>query len=203
MRTTTNLNIRTEKDVKDAAEQIFNELGLNMTTAINIFLRQTIRSNGIQFELKLNTPNEKTIEAEVIHSINVAESDILCDCLEPQPDKWEVFKKKYPILYPFKGQGPYVSIKPVDLQLLDSAYYHLSNNSFLMHNFYKYKHLILGKYTWEKGTFFYVGVPGEFIKKEQNAAAMFPGYTIEPVMTTEVAYGGGNIHCITQQMPKV
>ena len=54
MRTTTNLNIRTEKDVKDAAEQIFNELGLNMTTAINIFLRQTIRSNGIPFELKLN-----------------------------------------------------------------------------------------------------------------------------------------------------
>lgn len=101
------------------------------------------------------------------------EQEVLAECLQPQPDKWEVIQKKYPILYPFKGQGPYVSIKPVDLQLLDSAYYHLSNNSFLMHNFYKYKHLILGKYTWEKGTFFYVGVPGEFIKKEQNAAAMF------------------------------
>ena len=37
----------------------------------------------------------------------------------------------------------------------------------------------------------------------QQAQEMFPGYTIEPVMTTEVAYGGGNIHCITQQMPKV
>lgn len=61
--TTTNLNIRTEKDVKEAAEQIFNELGLNMTTAINIFLRQAIRSNGMPFELKLGTPNIKTIEA--------------------------------------------------------------------------------------------------------------------------------------------
>lgn len=101
------------------------------------------------------------------------EKEVLAECLQPQPDKWEVIQKKYPILYPFKGQGPYVSIKPVDLQLLDSAYYHLSNNSFLMHNFYKYKHLILGQYTWEKGTFFYVGVPGEFIKKEQNSAAMF------------------------------
>lgn len=59
----TNLNIRTDKEVKDAAEQIFNELGLNMTTAINIFLRQTIRSNGIPFELKLNSPNEVTIAA--------------------------------------------------------------------------------------------------------------------------------------------
>ena len=37
----------------------------------------------------------------------------------------------------------------------------------------------------------------------QQAQEMFPGYTIEPVMTTEIAYGGGNIHCITQQMPKV
>ncbi|MBP1558294.1 MAG: agmatine deiminase [Oscillospiraceae bacterium] len=37
----------------------------------------------------------------------------------------------------------------------------------------------------------------------QQAQEMFPGYVIEPVMTTEVAYGGGNIHCITQQQPKV
>ena len=59
----TNLNIRTDKNVKAAAEKIFEELGLNMTTAVNIFLRQTIRSNGIPFELKLNIPNETTIAA--------------------------------------------------------------------------------------------------------------------------------------------
>ena len=46
----TNLNIRTDKDIKDVAEKIFNELGMNMTTAINIFLRQAIRSNGIPFK---------------------------------------------------------------------------------------------------------------------------------------------------------
>ena len=61
--TTTNLNIRTDKDIKEAAEQIFNELGISMTTAVNIFLRQTIRSNGIPFELKLNMPNDVTMAA--------------------------------------------------------------------------------------------------------------------------------------------
>ena len=61
--TTTNLNIRTDKDIKEAAEQIFNELGISMTTAVNIFLRQTIRSNGIPFELKLNIPNDVTMAA--------------------------------------------------------------------------------------------------------------------------------------------
>ena len=57
-----NLNIRTDKEVKAAAEAIFEELGMNMTTAVNIFLRQTIRENGIPFEVKL-TPNKKTAEA--------------------------------------------------------------------------------------------------------------------------------------------
>ncbi len=59
----TNLNIRTDKNVKAAAEKIFEELGLSMTTAINIFLRQTIRENGIPFELKLDIPNETTVAA--------------------------------------------------------------------------------------------------------------------------------------------
>ena len=56
----TNLNIRTPKDIKDQAEAIFNELGLNMTTAINMFLRTAIREHGIPFDLKLDVPNETT-----------------------------------------------------------------------------------------------------------------------------------------------
>lgn len=59
----TNLNIRTDKDVKERAEEIFSELGLNMTTAINMFLRTAIRENGIPFNLKLETPNDVTIAA--------------------------------------------------------------------------------------------------------------------------------------------
>ena len=60
---TTNLNIRTDKDIKDQADAIFNELGLTMTTAINMFLRTTIRENGIPFALKLDVPNEVTAAA--------------------------------------------------------------------------------------------------------------------------------------------
>lgn len=60
---TTNLNIRTDKEIKDQADRIFSELGLNMTTAINMFLRTTIRENGIPFSLKLDVPNEITAAA--------------------------------------------------------------------------------------------------------------------------------------------
>ncbi len=59
----TNLNIRTDKNVKAEAERIFDALGLNMTTAVNIFLRQAIRENGIPFDVKLSVPNETTASA--------------------------------------------------------------------------------------------------------------------------------------------
>ena len=59
----TNLNIRTDKEVKKAAEKIFEALGMNLTTAINIFLRRAIIENGIPFDVKLSVPNETTISA--------------------------------------------------------------------------------------------------------------------------------------------
>jgi DNA-damage-inducible protein J len=43
------VNIRIEDDLKEQAEAIFNELGMNMTTAFNVFVRQTIREGGIPF----------------------------------------------------------------------------------------------------------------------------------------------------------
>ncbi|MBR1757531.1 MAG: type II toxin-antitoxin system RelB/DinJ family antitoxin [Lachnospiraceae bacterium] len=60
---TMNLNIRIDKDIKEQAEMIFSELGINMTTAINMFLRSTIREHGIPFTLKLDIPNETTVAA--------------------------------------------------------------------------------------------------------------------------------------------
>lgn len=52
------INVRTDSEVKAAADKIFNDLGMNMSTAINIFLRQTIRENGLPFALTLNDSEE-------------------------------------------------------------------------------------------------------------------------------------------------
>ena len=59
----TSMNIRMDAEVKKQAEALFNEIGMNMTTALNIFLKQSIRENGIPFELKVNVPNETTTKA--------------------------------------------------------------------------------------------------------------------------------------------
>lgn len=56
----TNINIRVDSDVKAKAQDVFLALGLDMTTAVNIFLRQAIRKNGIPFELVADKPKRKT-----------------------------------------------------------------------------------------------------------------------------------------------
>lgn len=48
---TTNINIRVDKDLKKQAEIFFDDLGLNMSTAINLFIRQSLRQGKIPFEI--------------------------------------------------------------------------------------------------------------------------------------------------------
>jgi DNA-damage-inducible protein J len=49
-----NLNIRVDDVVKQQAETVFTELGMSLSTATTIFLKQVIRCNGIPFDLRLD-----------------------------------------------------------------------------------------------------------------------------------------------------
>ncbi|MDR2719062.1 MAG: type II toxin-antitoxin system RelB/DinJ family antitoxin [Treponema sp.] len=49
------VNIRIDDNLKVRADNIFEELGLNMTTAFTMFIRQTIRQGGIPFEVTTKT----------------------------------------------------------------------------------------------------------------------------------------------------
>ena len=60
---TANLNIRIDKRIKEEAEELYGELGLTMSGAINIFLRASLRQHGIPFALKLDEPNDDTSKA--------------------------------------------------------------------------------------------------------------------------------------------
>ena len=51
---TTSMNLRVDKNLKKEAETLFDSLGINMTTAINIFLRQSVRNQGIPFPITAN-----------------------------------------------------------------------------------------------------------------------------------------------------
>ena len=76
MANTTNLNIRVDEELKRKAEAIFSELGLNMSTAMNMFLRYSVRYGGIPFELRIEKPNAETIDAidDVNNNRNMSKS---------------------------------------------------------------------------------------------------------------------------------
>ena len=50
----TSMSIRLDSEVKEQAQQVFNSLGMDMTTAINIFLRQAIQYRGLPFDVRLD-----------------------------------------------------------------------------------------------------------------------------------------------------
>jgi len=60
---TTNISIRMDAELKAQADTLFNELGMNLSTAFNIFVRQSLREGKIPFEVSLNKPNKETIAA--------------------------------------------------------------------------------------------------------------------------------------------
>lgn len=60
MNGTTHFSVRMDREVKEESELLFQELGMNLTTAINVFLRQAIRTGGFPFEIKADRPNRET-----------------------------------------------------------------------------------------------------------------------------------------------
>ena len=59
----TNFSVRMDSEIKKQCEALYGELGMNLTTAINVFLRQSLRAGGFPFEVRLDQPNKETISA--------------------------------------------------------------------------------------------------------------------------------------------
>lgn len=57
MSDTTSINLRIDRNLKLQAEELFSQLGLNMTTAINMFLKQSVREQRLPFQVTTETFN--------------------------------------------------------------------------------------------------------------------------------------------------
>ena len=57
------VSFRIDSKLKQDAEALFDSMGLNMTTAFNIFLRQSVTEKGIPFKITTNVPNPETVAA--------------------------------------------------------------------------------------------------------------------------------------------
>lgn len=131
---------------------------------------------------------ESPAEDSGLHAADGTSQHKFCmqnDCLKDEKvkveeliseDKWEQLQKSYQKVHPFGDERIFLSIEPKDFVILQASYQKLVNNSFLLHGFYNYRHLILGpdrNLGDEEGERFYLGVPGTYFEREKMVAVMF------------------------------
>lgn len=79
-----------DSDIKKQCETLYGEPGMNLTTAINVLLRQSLRAGGFPFEVRLDQPNRETtdamLEAErIAHDTNVKRCSDVEEALRQLP----------------------------------------------------------------------------------------------------------------------
>ena len=129
-----------------------------------------------QSYMEENRQNEEPKQAEQIPSIVKQDIRVVKDsaCLYYN-DKWEQLTHTYPVINPFSGgnDATHLSIAPSDFVVLRQDYQKMVNNSFLLHGYYNYRHILLSRYQEKRGTIYYIGVPGTYYEREKMVAAMF------------------------------
>lgn len=89
---------------------------------------------------------------------------------------WSQLGRRYPkvLAFDYENGCEILSIKPQDIGLLPREVWVYGNNSFLLHGYYNYRHLILAKLNNPKGRPRYLlGVPGHYFSNEKYMASMF------------------------------
>lgn len=118
--------------------------------------------------------DEKKADEKIVEEDTKREMQILPEAA--CEDKWEQLLRCYKKVHPFGDDRVFLSVEPKDFIILQAPYQRLVNNSFLLHGFYNYRHMILGpdkEIGNGEGTCFYLGVPGTYFEREKMVAIMF------------------------------
>ena len=140
-------------------------------------LRQKLEADKAQKEAEAEEPTQvqesvqaQTQEAEPAQtqeSASMQAQETLYD------DKWTQLCSTYPVCHPFGDDEKYITITPKDFVVLRKEYQNLVSNSFLLHSFYNYHHVILGKMGNGNDEIYYIGAPGNYFDREKRVAVMF------------------------------
>lgn len=95
--------------------------------------------------------------------------------LESHSSRWKFIMENFPQIHPFPSEDSFewVQLELKDLRLFPKSYWYLGNNSFLLHGFFNYQHLILGRKKETENCQWTLGIPGVFQNPERVMAAIF------------------------------
>ncbi len=130
----------------------------------------SLRENSVREEDMQEAKEEKVGEGKVEEE-KVEEERAMVR--KPAGNKWQQLWELYPHIKPFEDGREYLVMKPEDFVILREEYYNLASNSFLLHGYYNYDHLILVRETKMQPEKYYIGVPGNFYEKEKQVAVLF------------------------------
>lgn len=125
---------------------------------------ETVESMEQAEPLKLDTLQEEQIKKEAITLKS-------CEKLLQYGSKWEQLQDMFDTITPFSDGRTFIRFAPKDFYILHESCQPLAHNSFLLHGYYNYQYLILGKKNEEEK--YLLGVPGVYYEREIMAARMF------------------------------
>lgn len=125
------------------------------------------------------TSKQKTPEQEVSkpESADIHVAEVPMRNIFPElewNERWKSMLEEYPVSQPFENKAiTCVRIELKDLRELPKRYWYLGNNSFLLHGFFNYHHLLIGNEAGDDGERWFLGVPGVYQPQERVMAAIF------------------------------
>ena len=119
--------------------------------------RDTEKSEGL-IKLQENQTSKRTVTENALHM---------------KDTKWEQLSSIYPHIHPFRDAREFLSVGPEDFVVLRERCYQMTHNSFLLHGYYNYRHLLLMRQESSGEIKYYIGVPGNFYEREKQVARMF------------------------------
>lgn len=141
------------------------------------------------------TEEKEEEEPEIVIAEEPGEEPVLEKRVQKEPvlvsDKWEQLNCYYPKIHPFGDKREYLSITPRDFVVLAGKYHNLVHNSFLLHGYYNYGHVVLARLREEQEDIYYLGVPGVYFDREKQAALLFgfEGFEADSDCITDGGFG--------------
>ena len=149
------------------------------------------RQSEVSAQTELAGQSEVSAQAEPAgqsESSNRSSARASENTLHMKDTKWEQLSSIYPHIHPFHDAREFLSVGPEDFVVLRERCYQMTHNSFLLHGYYNYRHLLLMRQETTGQVKYYLGVPGNFYEREKQVARMFGFESFEG--TREPAWEG-------------
>ncbi len=162
------------REVKEAPEEAEE-------TMVGLSELQEVETVGVTEEHIVGEIVAENLQVQVLDGVKVAEKayepaesvDKTFRFQSLYEDKWTQLTQHYRTIHPFGDERSYLSIKPEDFIILRGQYQKLVGNSFLLHGYYNYGHVLLERQERDGYCNYYLGVPGIYHEREKQVAGMF------------------------------